>query len=292
MPAIFWGVLTHFLPRDLIGVIDDATRVELLTFTNNYLAALGLLYAIYLGMTFQTAIDRLHDLQRAISREASSLQSVCELSLTLSRPTAEHRARLHTTLRNYVDYVLARELNDSVRRIKLTQKSSFSVVAELYSLFGVFKELASNGVDDSVDLRTLDALHDEVRDLVRARSERVSLTNTRLAMVHWITLMLISILVVLGVVVNQVPAAQYVTLTLSAAIGMVVPLSFLVVSDMSQPFGGAWSVSDEPLRGVREHVMPRLLVLVGTAEPGSAEAQSKGLAEVSEVMSGVGRMVV
>ena len=149
---------------------------------------------------------------------------------------------------------------------------------------------------DALDLRTLDALHDEVRDLVRARSDRVSLTNARMAAIHWVTLVLLSVLTICGVAVNQLPSSPSTSTALSATIGLVVPFSFLVVSDMSKPFGGAWSVSDEPLRGVREHVLPRLLDASGCPSASSSSNGSDEWTSPEGVAVGntrpAGRMVV
>ena len=257
-PPVVWSIIHSLLPRDRLGIADDTARVELLSFTNNFLAALGLLYAIYLGSTFQINADRLRDLQSAIGREASSLQSVCELSLALSSQSSEQRAKLHTALAGYIDHVLACEVRHGLQQVELNGGKSYTVVADLYGMFAVFKELASNGVDDSVDLRTLDALHDEVRDVVRARSERVGLTNARMPLIHWLFLAMLSILTVVGVAVNDISGSPHVATAIVSSLGLVIPLSFLIVSDMSKPFSGAWSVSDEPLRGVRKHVLPRL----------------------------------
>jgi hypothetical protein len=256
-PPCFWVGVTKILPRKDWG-IADASRVELLSFTNNYLAAIGLLYAIYLGITFQTSADRLRDLRTAIAREASGLQSVAELALTLRSSSPSQRARLHSILISYVDHVLSRELHAKVTSIKLTNEASYRCISDLYGLFGVFKELASNGVDDAVDLRTLDALHDEVRDLVRARSDRINLTNQHMPILHWVVLALLSVCTVVGVAINDLPTAPAITAGLSGIIGLVIPLSYLIVSDMAKPFTGAWCVSDEPIRGVRRHVLPRL----------------------------------
>ena len=254
---------------------DAATLSAVLGLTNNFLSALGLLYAIYLGMSFQAGIDRLRALQSAISREAAGLQAMCELSLTLSPTTEGQYLRLHSALSGYIDHVLSRELNNKVTRVPLEDQISFSCVEGLYGTFGVFKELATNGVDDSVDLRTLDALHDEVRDLVRARSDRLQLTNTSLPRVHWLILMLLSVFTVMGVALNEVPEAPVLVSLLSGVLGLVIPLSFLIVSDMSRPFGGAWSVSDEPLRGVRAHVLPRLARRGGSGGSNGQEDQSR-----------------
>ena len=282
MPGVVWAVISRIIPRRDMGV-TDAGRIELLAFTNNYLAAIGLLYAIYLGITFQTAFDRLKELRAAIAREGSGLHSVCELSITLSGPTPTQRAQLQGVLQGYVDHVLSRELHTGVTDVNLSNESAHSVVSELYSLFAIFKELASNGVNDSVDLRTLDALHDEVRGLVCARSERIALTNQSVPMSHWLVLMFLSIFTVLGVAVNDIPSAPVVTTSLSGVIGMVIPLSFLIVTDMNAPFTGMWSVSDAPLRGVRKHILPRLTQAASfKASSTSAVAIAVGSAETSE----------
>lgn len=262
-PPVFWVVVSKLIPRKDWG-IADSSRVELMAFTNNYLAAIGLLYAIYLGITFQTSADRLRDLRTAIAREASGLQSVAELALTLNPSSLAHRARLHSILVGYIEHVLAHELRADVKSVKFTSEQSYTCVADLYKLFGVFKELASNGVDDAIDLRTLDALHDEVRDLVRARSDRISLTNQKMPLLHWVVLALLSVCTVFGVAVNDLPTAPLITAGLSGIIGMVIPLSYLIVSDMAKPFTGAWCVSDEPIRGLRKHVLPRLAAATST----------------------------
>ena len=268
IPPTVWAIITRVLSgrhvRETLG-IDDQTRIEILALSNNYLAAIGLLYAIYLGITFQTAADRLRDLRSAISSEASGLQSVAELSLTLSRPTFQQRAAIHSVLLAYVDHVLSRELRHGLKCVRLSDAESYTVISDLYGLFAVFKELAANGHDDSVDLRTLDALHDEIRDLVRARAERLNLTNFNMPMIHWVVLLMLSVLTVLGVAINDLPTAPWVSASLSAVLGCVVPLSYLIVADMSKPFSGAWSVSDQPLRGVRSHVLPRLARASSTA---------------------------
>ena len=117
-------------------------------------------------------------------------------------------------------------MHSGVVTIKLTSAPSYTCIAELYGLFDVFKALASNGVDDAVDLRTLDALHDEVRELVRARAERVNLTNQKMPTIHWATLLLLSIATIAGFTINSLPSNPAVSSVLSAIIGFIVPLSF------------------------------------------------------------------
>jgi hypothetical protein len=257
LPIALWVFISRALPRHHMG-LDGAARTELLALSNNFLAALGLLYAIYFGVSFQSGIDRLRELQTSISREASGLQSAVELSLTLTRPTVAQRAQIHSILSNYVDHVLSRELHSRISHVALADETSHLVISELYGLFRVFREIASNGEGDSVDLRTLDALHDEVRDIVRARSDRVNLTNIRMPLLHWVVLVLLSIFTVFGVAVNDIPSAPVICSVLAGVLGLVVPLSFAIVSDMGRPFGGVWSVSDTPLRDVRTHVLQRL----------------------------------
>ena len=134
-PPVVWSLANRYIFPELIfgGMGDDpAARAELMSLSSNFLAALGLLYAIYLGITFQTGADRLRDLRAAISSEASSLQSVAELALTLSPSSTDQRAKLHSILTSYVNHVLSEEctcarhhsrrsLPNSARRRALTR---------------------------------------------------------------------------------------------------------------------------------------------------------------------------
>ena len=273
-PAFVWAMVQRFFPRRSLG-LDGEARAALLGLTNNWLAALGLLYAIYFGMSFQSGTDRLRELRNAISREASGLQSVVELSLTLDEPSVSQLARLHATLSRYIDHVLSNEVCHGVRFVRHMRQETHSCVSGLYDLFAVFKELASNGEGDAVDLRTLDALHDEVRDIIRARAERINLTNQHLPVVHWAALSLLSICTIAGVAINDLPSAPVVSGAMAATIGLLIPLSYCIVADMARPFSGAWSVSDEPFRGVRRHVLPRLAASAPAAVAAAARDRDK-----------------
>ena len=134
LPPVFWGMANRFLFRDFaFRDADRDARMELMTMSSNYLAALGLLYAIYLGITFQTGSDRLRDLRGAISSEASSLQSVAELALTLSPSSSDQRARLHSILSSYVDHVLSRERAPILPALEACHRPSHAIPPRLPS---------------------------------------------------------------------------------------------------------------------------------------------------------------
>lgn len=258
-PPITWVMFSRFLPRELLGVSSDSAAENFLSMTSNFLAAVGLLYAIYLGFTFQSAIDRVNGLQRAISAEVSAITAIVELCLSMDRPTEAQREEVMHILVEYVAHVLRQELLVGQRPIELRSPACAAVVHRLFGALRVFKEVASDGAVDVLDLRTVDALHDELRAVLRERSERMRLTNARMPRAHWAVLMFLSLLTIAGVAMGDVAGAPFVSGALTCCVGIVIPLTYTVVADMSSPFHGSWRIDTDGFKGLLQFTLPMLL---------------------------------
>lgn len=195
VPCVLWTLIHWFVDRPTLGLLTKDARAEVLALTNNYLAAVGLLYAIYLGFAYQSATDRLRSIQHCIYAEAGSVQAIAEYTLTLRTATAAHRATVRCALGMYLSHVLSAELVSEKVRARAGASDGYDVVHRLFGVLGAFHAV---GVNDALDGRTLDALQDELRSILRSRAERTGLACTRTPWLQWFVLWLLSILTIAG----------------------------------------------------------------------------------------------
>ena len=238
--------------------LDEGERSDLLSFTGDYLEALGTLYAIFLGFTYQLCVERLRGLDRSVHAEATALQAVVELTLHLQSPQPRQLRAIQAALAEYVQRVLSLEMYTGVRRIEAGTADAAQTVHALYGVLTELNEIASDGMGDGLDRCTLEAVHQEIRAVLRERSSRIMHTNQRLPAAHWLLLWALSILTVLGVALGQV-SAHIESGVLVAALAFVVPLAFVLVLDMNDAFDGVWRASAAPMCGVQQHVLPLLV---------------------------------
>ena len=258
IPLVWFGAHVFLFPKLHAMLKLDATdRADLLAFTGDYLEAIGTVYAIFLGFTYNLSVERLRGLERSVHAEATALQAVVELTLHLQDPHLRQLHAIQASLCEYVERVLSLEMYTGVQRVEAGTADAARTVHAIYGVLTELNEIASDGVGDGLDRCTLEAVHQEIRTVLRERSSRIMHTNQRLPAAHWLLLSALSILTVLGVAIGEV-SARVETGLLVSALAFVAPLAFVLVFDMNDAFDGVWRASAAPVRGVQQHVLPLL----------------------------------
>ena len=179
--------------------------------------------------------------------------------------------RIRAALDEYLETVISEEAQPGVERIDVSSAAHAAVGTRLrLEVARALNEVALDGVGDALDRTTIDSVHEEIRAVLCARSTRITLTNQRMPKLHWVVLLLMSFMTILGVALINISIAPGTSAFLTSIVAFVIPLSFSVVVDMATPFDGVWTADVSPLCGVRAHALSQLdaaAVAAGGSEP-------------------------
>ena len=253
-----WSLLT--LPITFLGYLYssralDALLVNVLSFNRAsgdafgpFVTLLGLVYSILLAQIYSYYFARQGVIQDCLYQELAALKTLSEaIELLAERyvPIAQRRTELLEILLTQARALLACGFTPEVR---LLSRSS----AELLTLLDVLEEGCSGASGSRARSGARSGSHDvrrlctnAVESIWSARSTRVSAIAAELPRIQTFAQRVVSVAVLLGFVLVDLGAPRLEAL-LFACLTAIFVLINIFISDLSDPFGGSWSV--EPAR--------------------------------------------
>jgi hypothetical protein len=207
------------------------------------LEVIGALYGIIVAFTIFVVWDQFNKVQTGVFDEASALEDLCRVGRFLSDDQSDDALRAAVAA-----YIAAATLDEKERLASgatcETADRCFAAVCD--AVRGVRIRTENDTLVCGEMLRALERVSD-------ARDARLAVSTTRIPRTLWQLIVFASCALFAGFLLLGIRSLPLAMLMVAAVAGV---LAFLlsVVSDMDNPFDGAWNVSYRPLDAIRRRI--------------------------------------
>ena len=202
-----------------------------------FFGVFGVIYAIVAGFIMLVLLENYSAIKAHIWAEVNALQDLRDYLIYVDNQ--DHRVEeIKGTIKLYVESVIEREWLEMVS----SGKTDMDTSAEIYAIMQSINKIEITNRSDAV---ALGKLIDTVGDITTHRTDRLFSSGEKLPFLLKPFILIMSILVIL--IFTFLPIDNFtIKLLLNGANVFAVVLIYLVILDLSHPFKGTWSISNEP----------------------------------------------
>ncbi|QOL24695.1 DUF4239 domain-containing protein [Thalassotalea sp. LPB0316] len=205
-----------------------------------FFSVFGIVYAIVAGFLLVTVLTKYSDLSQVIENELNAIETVRDFLIYLNDTNKERKNNIRKALSNYTYSLLNKEwLEMSVPRQPMDSDTS----DELYEIMRKSKEITVNADSDSV---VFTAIIENISDITKLRTRRISLANEKLPPRLKILMVFMSIVLVAAFMMLAVQN-MYVHIAIVVSLTVAIHLLYMIIEDLDHPFYGIWNINRMPL---------------------------------------------
>ena len=223
-----------------------AQRFEINEPIGAFVGVVSLVYALIYASAYTTSQDRINEIRRALTLEASGVHTMMLLVRTLEADSEENKKRVLLLFASYIEQV-ATELRGLQRGDSGAHERSD--VETLYAAVPFLAKIADDGSGDDMDRILVERAIDMLNQVSGARSVRETSLDTKHSLIQFVFLGEFCMATCFGVALMECGSqALNIVLPLVTVLTLVSSIYFL--ADLESPFRGWGEWWIHPLCGV------------------------------------------
>ncbi len=204
-----------------------------------FFGVFGVIYAIVAGFIILALLENYNAIKAHIWAEVNALQDLRDYLIYVDNQN-DVVDEIKGTIKVYVESVIEKEWPQMIS----SGKMDMDTPAEIYE---VMKSINNIEITNRSDAVALGKLIDTVGEITTHRTNRLYESGEKLPFLLMLFIIILSILVIFTF--SLLPVQDMITSFLLNGINIfAVVFIYIVIQDLSRPFRGAWSISNEPYR--------------------------------------------
>ncbi len=211
----------------------------------SFFAVFGMIYGIVAGFVLVQVLRNYGDLKSHISAEVNALQDFRDY-LGLLDVSPEVVTRIRSRLTDYVDYVIEAEWPS----MGGTKPVDTDTSEQLYDVLVAVHRIEPTNASDDLALKKLIDIFGEV---TTHRTQRLVASRDKLPPLLRHLILFLSLVVVVTFTVIPFSNLAF-GIALKAVVAFAVSFIYLLITDLNDPFAGAWRISEQLFRELRDRL--------------------------------------